>query len=214
MCAGFAGIARADDVDLLSFNNITWNIAQSPTTSPSVTIQIQNAAASPTNQVFHGYDLGLIFVPTFSTNSSMILNTATNPSSNSVVDWGSNNPVMTVIPSSGWNTIKDLAGVAIQDYVVPNAPTNLVTITFAPGSIPPAAGTWNVYSDYKWSDYFNHTGAATTPFANNVSSNFLLGTITVAAPEPSTLALLGVGAMLGVSGYLWRRRRAADQVGV
>jgi hypothetical protein len=214
MCAGFVGTARADDVDLLSFGNINWNISSSPTTSPPVTIQIQNTAAS-IDQVFHGYDLGLVFVPTFSTGSSMILNTATNPSTNSVVPWGSNNPVTSVVPSSGWNTVKGLAGVASQDYVVPNTPTNLVTMTFGPGTIPPAAGTWDVYSDYTWSDYFDHTGTVSTNYANNVSSNFLLGTVTVTgAPEPSTLALLGVGAMLGVAGALWRRRRVADQVGI
>ena len=108
------------------------------------------------------------------------------------------------------------------NYKISNSPTNLVTVTFGAGSIKPAVGVWNVYADSGYSDYYNNDSSYDANFKNGVSKlpvdasgNYLLGTVTVTgAPEPSTFALLGVGALLGVAGSLWRRRRAAEQVGV
>src|SRR5208283_3231564 len=89
-------------------------------------------------------------------------------------------------------------------FVVPDTPTSLVTVDFEPGSSGPESGSvFDVFSDYNYSDYVNHLGQSTN-YANNTSSDFLLGTVTV-IPEPSSLELLGVAA-LGIVIHLARRK--------
>jgi hypothetical protein len=205
LCVVFASVARADNVDLVGGNNLTWNIVTSPTASPTMTIQIQNQTASPVNQIFNGYDLGLIITRT-SGSGSIVLSTAippANPSSNSIV------PSWVGAPYVSGNYMNNEATSFNTNYVVPSTATNLVALTFAPGTTPTAGSTFQVLSDYNLSDYFNYNGG-TTPYANNVSSDFLLGTITIApVPEPSTVVSLLSGlATLGIGwGYSWRRKR-------
>jgi hypothetical protein len=172
-----------------------------------MTIQIQNQTASPVNQIFNGYDLGLIITRT-SGSGSVVLSTAippANPSSNSTV------PSWVGAPYVTGNYMNNQATGTNTNYVVPSTPTDLVVLTFAPGIMTPTAGsTFSVQSDHNLSDYYGYSGFPTTQFANNVSSDFLLGTITIApVPEPSTIASLLTGlATLGIGwGYRWRRKR-------
>jgi hypothetical protein len=210
MCAGFAGTARADAVDLLSFGNITWDLSQYPTASQPVPIQIQNLAVS-SSAIFNGYDLTFTYVRTAGTGG-IGLNTAVNPAAGMAAIASLYAP--TVITAQSYVNSASSVSNPLQDYAVPNSKTDLVTVTFQPIGTLSATSVFEVYANNTTgaTDYVDYTG---TPhnFAN-CNSQFLFGTITVTAPEPSTLALLGVGAMLGVSGYLWRRRRSADQVGV
>ena len=202
--AGFlADAARADNVDLLSFNNISWDIGSSPTASPPVTISIQNMTAGSANAIFNGYDLEFNFTSTAGTGA-VVLGSVANPTANAVI---SN---FLTPPTTSGNYVGNTSSAGSTNYVVPSTgATNLVTVTFAysgSGAFPAVGSTIGVFADRKVSDYLDFNGN-TTAYANNLATNAQdveIGTITV-TPEPSTLALLGVGALLGVPGYLWRQ---------
>ncbi len=207
-CASLAGVARADTVNLLSFGNVNWNISTSPATSPAVTIQIQNAASS-SDLIFNGYDLGFEYIRTAGSGSLTLSPATTNPDSPSIISNWVGQPAITNYfspPCESEDTINNVSS-ASTNYVVPNTPTNLVKAYFEPAATAPTVGSvFQVWSDFRQSDYFNYAVDVTaTNYANNVSSNFLLGTITI-VPEPGTLVLLCSGGLALL--FLALRRRA------
>jgi hypothetical protein len=205
-----AVVAQADTVNLVGGWNITWNIYTS-SVSPTQDIQIQNATTPVTNSIFNGYDLGLIFQRA-SGSGQIGLASASNPVSNSFpaggFSWATPISIGTGLNTNGagFEALIGNEALADMDYEVPNLDTSLVTVDFLPGSTTPTPGSvFDVYSDHSFSDYVNASGTLSTPFANNTTSNFPLGTITV-VPEPGSLALLGVaGAGLLVQ---WARRKS------
>ena len=217
-----AAVAQADNINLASFGNVTWN----PTTTPggiSENIQIENQAASA-NEVFSGYDLGLGFT-LVSGSGKLAVSSYANPASNAAADFGS-------LPNFG-ATFDVGAGFGIQagnssntssNFSVGTSPVNLLNVTIGAGSVTPSAGSeFDVWgsgatngeeNNGGFSDYEDNQGDV-FPFANtgavvNTEGDVLLGTITIAGavPEPSSLVLLGAAA-LGLMGYFIRRRSLA-----
>ncbi len=188
--------AQADTIDLVGGWNINWNIVTSPAASPTQEIQIQNLTSPATNEVFNEYDLGLIFQRVEGSGQiALTASNATNPSSDSIVpSWLGAPEFGTGANTFGAGFEALIGNEALQpmNYEVPDSPASLVTVDFAPGAVAPAPGSvFDVYSDDGYSNYIDSTGTLVTPYANNTSSNFLLGTITV-VPEPDSLALAGV----------------------
>ena len=199
-----AGAVRADTVNLVGGWNMTWYITNS-LVSPTEAIQVQDAT-TPATPVFWGYDLGLIF-QRVEGSGQIALDTASNPSSNSIVpSWLFPAPTLGSGLNGGAGSEAYIYSEAatFTNYDVPNSATDLTMVDFMPGSSQPTPGSvFDVYSDSGFSDYVD-SGGTSTPYANNATSNFLLGTITV-VPEPGTMALLGV-ACLGLLVYTARRR--------
>jgi hypothetical protein len=230
LCLGFAlaawavfhGLAQADNIDLCSFGNVSWTTAQQ-----GVAIQIKDVSATPT-PAFYGYDLGLLLVPKFTTSTTMSVSGAANPATNSVMSsWQATTPILSYWPPppSPEYSVSNSGPFVTPKYnaTIPSSPANMVTLSFG-GT--PAAGTWNVYVDSGVATDYTDINAQSYTYANPSGSgvaalgaaafvdgtgNVLLGTVTVAAPEPSTLVLLAAGA-LGMAGCAWRRKRAAARV--
>ena len=97
--------ARAvqDDVNLVGGWGISWN---GQGTSPSQDIKIYDNT-TPANGVFDGYELGLIF-QRVSGSGELALNSALNPTSNSIVGSWSTTPAPTVTAQSNLATTTDL----------------------------------------------------------------------------------------------------------
>ena len=166
--AGFlADAARADNVDLLSFNNISWDIGSSPTASPPVTISIQNMTAGSANAIFNGYDLEFNFTSTAGTGA-VVLGSVANPTANAVI---SN---FLTPPTTSGNYVGNTSSAGSTNYVVPSTgATNLVTVTFAysgSGAFPAVGSTIGVFADRKVSDYLDFNGN-TTAYANNLATD-------------------------------------------
>jgi hypothetical protein len=201
--AAFALEARADSVNLVGSWSLAWDVNLNPAESPSVTIQIENAAAS-SNRVFNGYDLGLKF-NRLSGSGEIALGGGSNPTVNSIVpSWFY--PIPLGGAAMNTDTLLNVAYDNSLDYSVPDTLTDLVLLEFVPGPTPPAPGSvFQVLSDFRLSDYVDHLGNS-TPYANNVTQDFVLGTITV-TPEPSSL-VLGVAALaFGIVGRIANTRR-------
>ncbi|MGO9114075.1 MAG: hypothetical protein ACLP9L_33080 [Thermoguttaceae bacterium] len=206
--------ARADTVNLVTGWNINWNIDANPSESPTQDIQIVNATSS-SDQIFNGYDLGLVF-QRISGSGQIALDTASNPLSNSIV------PSWLGLPELGTGNNLFGAGNEVYignqassatNYTVPNSPASLVTVAFTSGASTPTVGSvFEVFSDAGYSDYVDHS-ANSTSYANN-DSNVLLGTITVMGgdpvPEPSLpvglLGFVGAGFVIQCAGRKIRRR--------
>ena len=82
------------------------------------------------------------------------------------------------------------------------------TVTYTGGKILTALGVSTVTGDLSWSllnvtPKFHLTGGELASFSANAVGQFS------AVPEPSTLVLLGMGA-LAVAGWLWRKRFAVS----
>lgn len=199
--AGLTCAAQADTINLVGGFNLIWDISQSPSVSPEMAIQIQNAT-SPGSEVFNGYDLGFLYVRTQG-DGGISLNAAINPTTNSVVPTWFGEPSLDLYYQRTSNQSIEKK----TDYVVPSSPTNLVWVNFKPGASAPTVGSkFEVWSDDGWSDYYDWDGNLYF-YANNETAPFLLGTVTV-VPEPATLTLLLVAGGVFCSFALRRRRRS------
>jgi len=217
--------ARAvqDDVNLVGGWGISWN---GQGTSPSQDIKIYDNT-TPANGVFDGYELGLIF-QRVSGSGELALNSALNPTSNSIVGSWSTTPAPTVTPFSdvyGAGIEQEIANVPYTSgtYTVPplSSAASLVTVNFTASSVGASGAVFDVWADdgngvdgaNGWSDY-DQKGGGTTNYTDCNTSNFLLGTVTVTAtPEPSSLVLLGVAGLgllsLGARRIIRRRNAPA-----
>ena len=222
-----AAAAQADTMDnlvLLPFGNVNWNISTNPNASPSVAVAIENTVDS-SDEIFGGYDLGVAFTTVL--GSGKLATTAVaNPTSNPVVpDFYTTFPKLGIEPDTGTGTGTFIGNTSSGGglYSVPTTAVNLVTMEFDSGSETPSVGSiFDVWAkgatsplgdtDYvdNQGDYFTYGNASGNGLGlANANGNVLLGTVTIqGVPEPSTLALLGVaGAGLAVCALRRIRRR-------
>ncbi len=214
--AGWVGTARADNINLVPFGNVNWNIQSNPS-GISENIAIENQAVSA-DKVFSGSDLGVSFTSVSGTGKLAVAS-YTDPPAPEAADFYPTFPPAGTEPDTGAGT-----GVLISNtsesnsnFSVPTTPVNLVTMEFDVGSEMPTPGSefdvWAVGAATQGgdTDYVNvNFPGVSFPYANTgplvSNGNVLLGTITITAvPEPGSLVLLGV-AGAGFVVYYARRR--------
>ena len=146
-----------DNVALVPFGNINWNIDTNPSASPSVTVAIENTVDS-SDQIFWGYDLGVAFTTVSGSGKLAVpVSSIANPASNPAVpDFYTTFPKLGIEPDTGAGT-GSLIGNTSQGavlYSVPTTGVNLVTMAFNTGSVTPSVGSvfdiWAMGNHPRW----------------------------------------------------------------
>lgn len=195
---GWASSARAQtDLNILG-DDLVWD----PLSSPVMTIGINRTSADPQVDLLAGWSLRLSIVPDAGASGTLEFNAATLPSvdypltgvsgglggsvsGTSLFAFDDDTSFDGVTISAGGNNLLDL------DFSSPDGALGLFRIFATPG-----------LGDTQWSDAgFNDQQFANVPFSGGAVE---IGSVT-AIPEPNSLALCGLFAVLGGYGC-WRKR--------
>jgi hypothetical protein len=191
----------------LTSNNISWNPASS-SVSPKILVGLLNSQTVNDADLLTGWQLNLKLQPQGSATGTVRFNSATIPGGGYVLE--SN--------SAGLGANVDAAGTTLTAFddddslplgvAVPATGKSLLSLDFS--TLNNASGTFQLLAlappggFTQWGDaipadrYFTNVPLA-------APAPIVLATITV-VPEPSTLALCGIGGVF-LAGQLWQRRK-------
>lgn len=232
------GVAAPARADLLQIGAGSWSDVgtgtetwlRSPSGSNTITIPVLNntASGSQTATMF-GWALGIEFIPQSGASGTLTISNLANPSNNALT--GSPGTPTAFVNSSPSYTVVSNQNNNLVGSQVPSSGSNLVTFnltsTNAVGTFKMVAfndstngySNWTYFNAANGSDPNNGNDFAFTNIAASGSfpgteSQFVLGTINVlspsAVPEPGSMILAGIGAVVS-AGYGWRRRRQATR---
>lgn len=175
----------------------TWDRQATPAASPSLTLRFANGDA--TSAVLYGFSLGLRFVPTAGATGTLTVATAVNPLVQPVFS-SIKTPQVNPFPDFGYTSLS-IVNATFQDTTLTSTNANAVTFALASTN---ALGTFDIVVDgdpglSNWVD----TEGGEFAFGNANGTSLTIGKMVVMVPEPSTAALVALGATL----LVWERVR-------